>query len=162
MPSVPNPVHATLAPEVQDQMFRSGGQSDVTPPSVKCPSKLRTHFMYPLKVRKDESTLPSLGFEPRTCGQEARCSNPVKADSLFLLQLTLSVMMAIQWLIPISLRFFSTWSDHRVGGLVSSISEKYTFGRKSIGISVQISSYLIRDALIVLTISAPPYLPYFL
>ncbi|GFV17262.1 hypothetical protein TNCV_5103251 [Trichonephila clavipes] len=42
--TVPNLVYATLGPEVQEQMFRSGGQSDAKNPSVKFPSKLLSFY----------------------------------------------------------------------------------------------------------------------
>ncbi|GFT04544.1 hypothetical protein TNCV_333371 [Trichonephila clavipes] len=57
---------------MHEQMFRSGGQSHVKPPSVKFPRKLGTPFFDRLKVLKADSTLPSPGFEPQTCGVEVR------------------------------------------------------------------------------------------
>ncbi|GFV54552.1 hypothetical protein TNCV_955351 [Trichonephila clavipes] len=48
-PTVPNSVYATLCPEVREQTFRSGGESDSKTLSVKFPSKLGTHFIPPLK-----------------------------------------------------------------------------------------------------------------
>ncbi|GFX63135.1 hypothetical protein TNCV_4191701 [Trichonephila clavipes] len=53
-PTVPNSVCATLGPEVYQQMFRSGGQSDAKTPSVKLQSKLGTPFIDPLKGSKAE------------------------------------------------------------------------------------------------------------
>ncbi|GFW29888.1 uncharacterized protein TNCV_2673381 [Trichonephila clavipes] len=44
----------TLGPEVHEQMFRSGSQSDVKTPSVKFPSKLGTHFINTLKAASSE------------------------------------------------------------------------------------------------------------
>ncbi|GFU42009.1 hypothetical protein TNCV_4676961 [Trichonephila clavipes] len=42
-------VYVTLGVGVHEQMFQSGGQSDMKTPSVKFPSKLGTHFIDPLK-----------------------------------------------------------------------------------------------------------------
>ncbi|GFW04640.1 uncharacterized protein TNCV_3066581 [Trichonephila clavipes] len=44
----------TLGPEVHEQMFRSGSQSDVKTPSVKFPSMLGTHFINALKASSSE------------------------------------------------------------------------------------------------------------
>ncbi|GFV84712.1 hypothetical protein TNCV_4296941 [Trichonephila clavipes] len=55
---MPNSVYVTLGPEMHEQMFPSGGQSDSKTPSVKFPSKLDTHFVDTLKG-KAESTLPN-------------------------------------------------------------------------------------------------------
>ncbi|GFT80839.1 hypothetical protein TNCV_2714701 [Trichonephila clavipes] len=52
----------TLDPEVHEQMFRSGTQSDVKTPSVKFPSKLGTHFINPLKMFDDNLFEPQGNF----------------------------------------------------------------------------------------------------
>ncbi|GFT46789.1 hypothetical protein TNCV_1317231 [Trichonephila clavipes] len=39
-PTVPNSVYAPLGPEVHEQMFRSGGQSDVEPPVLSSQASL--------------------------------------------------------------------------------------------------------------------------
>ncbi|GFX90275.1 hypothetical protein TNCV_3848501 [Trichonephila clavipes] len=50
---MPSSVYATFSPEVHEQMFRSGGQSDVKNPSVKFPIKLA-------KEEAKESDIPVL------------------------------------------------------------------------------------------------------
>ncbi|GFX81440.1 hypothetical protein TNCV_142901 [Trichonephila clavipes] len=40
MPTLPNSVYVTLVPEVHEQMFRSGGQSDATPPVLSSQASL--------------------------------------------------------------------------------------------------------------------------
>ncbi|GFW54005.1 hypothetical protein TNCV_3828131 [Trichonephila clavipes] len=68
-PTVPISVFMTLGTEVHDQMFRSEGQSDAKPQCF-VPKQAWYSFIDPLKRKKVESTLPSPGFEPRTCGVE--------------------------------------------------------------------------------------------
>ncbi|GFT71790.1 hypothetical protein TNCV_291851 [Trichonephila clavipes] len=66
---VPISVFVTLGTEVHEQMFRSGGQSDMKVFSFL--EKALCIHLYSLKGRKAESTMPSPGFEPRICGMEA-------------------------------------------------------------------------------------------
>ncbi|GFW09266.1 hypothetical protein TNCV_4275951 [Trichonephila clavipes] len=68
----PSPVFLTLGTQVFEQMFRSGGQYHV---NLLClvSKQVWYTFIDPLKGSNAESTLPSTGFEPRTCcGVEAR------------------------------------------------------------------------------------------
>ncbi|GFV05108.1 hypothetical protein TNCV_223221 [Trichonephila clavipes] len=62
MPTVPITVYVTLGPEVHEQMFRSGGQSDAKPPVFS--SQASMVLVYGTHC-KDERLK---GFEPRTCG----------------------------------------------------------------------------------------------
>ncbi|GFU57247.1 hypothetical protein TNCV_3634371 [Trichonephila clavipes] len=59
----------TFGTEVHEQIFWSGGQSDVKPP-VFSSKQAWYYFTEPLKGRKAESTLSGPGFKPRTCGVE--------------------------------------------------------------------------------------------
>ncbi|GFY17102.1 hypothetical protein TNCV_1088781 [Trichonephila clavipes] len=63
--TVPISIFMTLDPEVHEQMFRSGDQSDAEPPVV---SSLASFGTPPTEG------IPSPGFELRTCGVEARKS----------------------------------------------------------------------------------------
>ncbi|GFV71086.1 hypothetical protein TNCV_1662431 [Trichonephila clavipes] len=72
MPAVPISVFLILDTKVFEQMFRSGGQPHVNPLCLVSKQVWYT-FNDPLNGRKAESTLPSMGFEPRTCcGVEAQ------------------------------------------------------------------------------------------
>ncbi|GFV69934.1 hypothetical protein TNCV_1983011 [Trichonephila clavipes] len=58
-----NLIFVTLGTEVQEQMFRSGGQSDVKPPVLS--SRASFLLIYrPLKDSKNETTLPRSRFQP--------------------------------------------------------------------------------------------------
>ncbi|GFT42398.1 hypothetical protein TNCV_1786781 [Trichonephila clavipes] len=68
--TVPIPVFMTLDTEVQEQMFRSGGQSDAKHPVFSSQASLVLIYR-PIEKRNAELTLPSPEFEPWTCGVES-------------------------------------------------------------------------------------------
>ncbi|GFX47452.1 uncharacterized protein TNCV_1734391 [Trichonephila clavipes] len=72
--TVSNSVYTILGPEVHEQMFRSGGQSDAK--SQVLSSQENLVLIYgPTEDMSAESTFPSPKSQPRTCGVEAHCTN---------------------------------------------------------------------------------------
>ncbi|GFY05230.1 hypothetical protein TNCV_2206761 [Trichonephila clavipes] len=72
MTTVPSPVFITLCPELHEQMFKAGDQSDVKPQCL-VPKQAWVLFIDPLNGLNFESTLPSPGFELRCAATQPMC-----------------------------------------------------------------------------------------
>ncbi|GFW45287.1 hypothetical protein TNCV_4733951 [Trichonephila clavipes] len=65
MPSVPNSVYPTLGPEVYEQMFRSGGQSDAKPPVLSSHASLVLILSTHGRDERPSQPLPARGLNLR-------------------------------------------------------------------------------------------------
>ncbi|GFT50409.1 hypothetical protein TNCV_1004111 [Trichonephila clavipes] len=79
MPTLPNSVYATLDPEVHEQIFRSGGQSDANTPSVKFPRQFGTHLLTLLRGERlsQPCSARGLNLEPVAGKRKALTTQPL-------------------------------------------------------------------------------------